>query len=290
MDTHDDENNVFVNEEIWIKWVLWYGVDRGHTLDRRNTSSVEREFEVCVLSPYSGQVENPTKVLDVSDQTGYIELQMRTIFQVAEHRKTRLWACEKARCARFSLVLDRNVEFGFQESLDLNQEYMLAIEVCNTDGSWPTYVPGEPIGGLDKYAALTSSPKTLQYWEKELADTISEVFTNISSDLKETADGIITSTKCITAHKEAEITKCKQDVQKKMEQAEKLHRSLDDKKSKIHRDEEVIRSEKHKLNEERRSHEQERKRLQVPFKTITYKHVGPTLNLAATFTNLCLTQ
>jgi hypothetical protein len=100
MDDALEDNNMYVDEKIWIKWVEWYGVSGDHELDRRNWSSEEKDCEICILSPYSGILENPKKTFDISEETGYVELQLRKIFSIPEHQRTRLWACEKTRHAR----------------------------------------------------------------------------------------------------------------------------------------------------------------------------------------------
>jgi len=102
--------------QVWIQWVSWYGLSDSHELDRRRWVAEERDFEVCVLSPYCGLVENAVKTLDVSEQTGYVELQLRRVFRVPEHRPTRLWICEKSRHSRFLPLLDRSQELCFHVS------------------------------------------------------------------------------------------------------------------------------------------------------------------------------
>ena len=110
----DDTRNMLVDEKIWRKWVQWYGVADQHELDRRNWASDEKDFEICRLSPYSNIVENPKKTFDISEESGYIELQLRKIFRVTASVKSRLWACEKAADKRFQMVLDRTKEICFQ--------------------------------------------------------------------------------------------------------------------------------------------------------------------------------
>jgi len=96
--------------------VSWYGVAASHELDRRRWTAEERDFEICVLSPYCGLVENAVKTFDVSEETGYAELQLRRVFHVSDHRRTRLWICEKSRHSRFLPLLDRSQELCFQAS------------------------------------------------------------------------------------------------------------------------------------------------------------------------------
>ena len=167
--------NTFVDEKIWKKWLKWYGIADSHDLDRRNWASDDKVFEVCILNPYSAIVQNPVKTFDVSEQTGYIELQLRKIFRVPKHRQTRLWGCEKARNARFHLLLQRAREICFQEYVDTKREYILALEIANLDGTWPTQVPGATVGSLERYESVTEAPRSAEYWETELATAVETV-------------------------------------------------------------------------------------------------------------------
>jgi hypothetical protein len=217
MDLTEDEKNTYVDEKIWKCWVEWYGIAESHQLDRRNWASDEKEFEICVLSPYSGIVANPAKAFDISEETGYVELQLRKIFKVPAYRNSRLWACEKARNARFHLVLDRTQEICYQE-IDSQKQYILALEIANSDGAWPTHMPGEPQGNLSKYTALMGmvGAENGVYWEKELEATIEAVFTGISSELRETVNGVVSTTKCINSHKERDLEVAKDKLETKL--------------------------------------------------------------------------
>ena len=94
--------------------MAWYGVADSHELDRRRWAAQERDFEICVLSPYCGLVENAVKTLSVAEEIGFVELQLRRVFRVPDHRRTRLWVCEKSRHSRFLPLLDREQELCFQ--------------------------------------------------------------------------------------------------------------------------------------------------------------------------------
>jgi len=91
--------------QVWRQWVSWYGVSDSHELDRRRLPATTthdgddddcgggggggddddcggggggggdydddddyREFEICVLSPYCGLVENASKSFQLCDQ------------------------------------------------------------------------------------------------------------------------------------------------------------------------------------------------------------------------------
>ena len=195
MDCLENEKNILIDERIWLKWTDWYGVSESHQLDRRSWSSQEKEFEICILSPYSCIVENPTKILDLSECMGYVEVQLRKIYRVPLHKKTRIWICEKARQARFRTVLDRShvLECATPSGgkLNLERDYILALEVATPSGCWPTAVPGDPQGELSDLLTLTRGRVTPEYWIGELSQTVDSVFTEISSEMRETAEGIV---------------------------------------------------------------------------------------------------
>lgn len=262
MDREVEDNNMYVDQKIWIKWVYWYGVSAYHELDRRNWASDEKEFEVCILSPYSGIVENPTKTFDMSEEAGYIETQLKKIFQVPSHRKSRLWACEKTRHARFQLLLDRSKEICFQDPIDHKREYILAIEVSNLDGSWPSHIPGDPKGGLDKYAPLAEGPKASGYWEQELAHTVETVFGGISTELTETVSGIVHTTKCISSSKERDLDQAVEKLEAKTRGVDEVQKSLNKKAKELFQQEDLLKAEIRKVKREKEHADQEKKKFQ----------------------------
>lgn len=193
-------------------WVLWYSVSDSHELDRRNWASDEKEFEICQLSPYCSLLDNPLKDFDITEETGYVELQMRRIFRVAETRKTRLWVREKSRTkfGRFQLLLDRREELCYQNIIDHDHEYVIAIEVANPDGTWPSAYPGEPIGDFSKFADLTRLKTADDFWQEELRVTLESVFQGIKSELEETTKGVVCAASILTQNKEQQLEeRCK---------------------------------------------------------------------------------
>ena len=167
--------NLFIEESIWKTFLKWYGIADSHYLYRRNWHSANRVFEVCILNQYNGIIQNPVKTLDVSEQTGYIELQLRKIFHVPKHRQTRLWGCAKESNARFHLLLERASKLCFQKHVGATREYTLALEIANLDGTWPTQVPGAMVGSLERYESVTEAPRRAEHWETELATAIGTV-------------------------------------------------------------------------------------------------------------------
>jgi len=149
--------------------VSWYGLADSHELDRRRWAADERQFEICVLSPYCGLVENAVKALDVSEQSGYVELQLRRAFRVPDHRRTRLWICEKSRHSRFLPLLDRSQALCFHVSGISGVKLLIALFIYErrrqTTGSLCT----------SKVANVLSLPIT-----SLTADRLSHFFTLIS--------------------------------------------------------------------------------------------------------------
>ena len=101
--------NTLVDEKIWCKWVEWYGVADSHMLDRyRQINSSRAIFEICMLHSYNMPVKHPKKGFEITEECGYIELQLRRMFRVSADRNTRLWVCEKSTDERFQLMSDRS--------------------------------------------------------------------------------------------------------------------------------------------------------------------------------------
>jgi hypothetical protein len=273
-----EDDNMSVDEKVWIRWVSWYGVSDTHELDRRSWASEERDFEICVLSPYCGLVENAVKTFDVSEETGYAELQLRRVFRVAAHRRTRLWVCEKARHARFQPLLDRSQGLCFQDCVDHNKNYILAIEVADLDGTWPTRVPGEPTGSFDRYRHLVGRRPPTQgwrstsssgggggsasgggpFWETELATTLDSVFGGITAALKETATGIVSTVRCMSTQRDAELGEVREALRAKIRQIDERRADVERQLAGLARDEVALAAETDRLRTERAAFDAER--------------------------------
>ena len=97
--------NVWVRETIWCKWVQWYGVDDGHVLDRctRSTTDVWPNIPISLKDDMGARVGHTSKVFNVREKCGYIELQLRRIFGVTHDTETQLLLGNMG----IPLVLDR---------------------------------------------------------------------------------------------------------------------------------------------------------------------------------------
>lgn len=260
MDLCDDDGNIYADEKIWKCWVRWYGVAPSHELDRRNWASDDKDFEICVLSPYCGLIENPVKTFDVAEQCGYVEVQLRQIFRVPRHRGSRLWACEKTRHSRFQPLLFRQRGICSYEHVDPTKPYILALEVANLDGSWPTYVPGSPSGSFDAYGDLVEGGPGMRssLWETGLAETLETVYAAISNELKETATGIVETAKCVTAIKEAELGSVKQALRAKIDRYEEGQTAAEATTRRLRDEAAALESEKKRFEEEKEAFQEER--------------------------------
>ena len=116
-----------------------------------------------------------------------------------------------------------------QDAIDHTRHYILALEVALPGGSWPTYVPGEPKGDFDKYLALTEGPRCCEYWEEELASAVTGVFEGISSELRETVDGVVKTMKCVSVHKERDTRRTREKFDAKIKQVNRIQKGLDEK-------------------------------------------------------------
>jgi hypothetical protein len=156
MDTNNDDCNTYVHEEIWKQLVAWYGVSGSHHLDRKHLYYTDQKvFDMCVLSPFSGIVEHGFKRFSRFEEIGYVELQMRRIFNVPSSRRSRLWISEKAQVPRFHQLLGRSRMLN--DCIHRDKTYILALEVADgiRGDSWPTGEPGEPKGELTmRYSEL----------------------------------------------------------------------------------------------------------------------------------------
>lgn len=68
------------------------------------------------------------------------------------------------------------------------------------DGTWPTMVPGDPVGSFERYRALVGWRRAVAdtvFWDRALGSTLATVFSGISTELKETANSIVCTAKYV---------------------------------------------------------------------------------------------
>lgn len=195
MDCESDDQNVFVDEGLWRRLVLWYGISPIHQLDRKNRFFEDRKpFEVCVLNSFSGIVAHVTKVLNRFEEIGFVEYQLRRVYGLNNDQltmETRLWISEKALVPRFQLLLNRNKMLN--DFLDRDKAYILALEKRDSDAQfWPTGEPGTPKGDLSKYDELLQGPRIQstapKEWQQNLHASLKDIVENVGRTFAEDSE------------------------------------------------------------------------------------------------------
>lgn len=254
MDSHNDGNNDYVNEEIWKRLVRWYGISPSHQLDRKHMYfKDEKMFDICILSPYSGIVEHNIKKFNRFEEIGYIECQLRKIFHIPESRSTRLWISEKAQVPRFRQLLLRFRMLN--DCIHRDKVYILALEECNGNDTWPTGEPGEPKGDLTKYKDLTTGQKEDQFWNKEITQSLDTLQLAVSHMIKESVDSFMQNSLSLMHEKEETLDATQKVMEHKLEELEAKENFLDEKSKAFAKDDE-------KLKLKREVHEKEEKDFQ----------------------------
>ena len=183
MDTHNDGNNEYVSEEEWKRLLRWYGITPTHQLDRRHVYfKDEKAFDVCTLSPFSGIVEHAVKRFNRFEEIGYIECQMRRIFQVPARRKSRLWISEKAQVPRFRQLLLRARMLN--DCIHRDKVYILALEEEISSNVWATGEPGESKGDLGKYNDLIQGSVTEVSWSDDVVSSLDVLTESVSEKVR----------------------------------------------------------------------------------------------------------
>ena len=204
MDTNNDANNEYVNEEIWRHFLKWFGLSINHHLDRKHLYfKDEKMFDICILSPYSGIVEHAVKKFNRFEEIGYIECQLRRIFHIAEFKKTRLWISEKSQVPRFRQLLLRFRMLN--DCIHRDKMYILALEGSSGNETWPSGEPGEPKGELSKYKTLVSGPKASDYWTNEIETSLGNLTMDITESIITTAENFMENGKTLIKQRESQL-------------------------------------------------------------------------------------
>ena len=85
--------NMWVREPIWCKWIQWYGIEDGHGLDRWPSTigcGYWLNIPISLKGDMGARVGHTSKVFNVREKCGYIELQLRRIFGVTHDTETQL--------------------------------------------------------------------------------------------------------------------------------------------------------------------------------------------------------
>ena len=228
MDTHNDANNDYLNEEKWKLLIRWYSISPNHQLDRKHLYfKDEKTFDVCILSPFSGIVEHTIKKFNRFEEIGYIECQMRKIFHVPIYKKTRIWISEKAQVPRFRQLLLRFRMLN--DCIHRDKVYILALEECVGSESWPTGEPGEPKGDLSKYDDLVIGRKPTDAWELGIVESLDGLTQLVQDSLHQAVNTFLQNGKAGLMDRQQSIEKLQKSYQVKQKDMEGKEKILDDK-------------------------------------------------------------
>lgn len=261
MDTNNDANNEYVNEEIWKLMLRWYGISPTHQLDRKHLYfKDEKMFDVCVLSPFSGIVEHQLKKFNRFEEIGYIECQLRKIFQVAEHKRSRLWISEKAQVPRFRQLLLRSRMLN--DCIHRDKVYILALEECLGEHAWPTGEPGEPKGDLHKYKDIVLGARPEDYWAQELGRALADLEQTVTESVRKTAEVFLRNGQSVLREREGELEASRKGLAARTDEASARQKFLDERARELARQEEVLRQEKEQLGQRAEEVQAQETRLQ----------------------------
>lgn len=251
MDTHNDANNEYLHEDVWKYFVRWFGVAPSHQLDRKHLYfKDEKMFDICSLSPFSGIVEHQVKKFNRFEEIGYIECQLRKIFQVAEYKKSRLWISEKAQVPRFRQLLLRFRMLN--DCIHRDKMYILALEECAGHDNWPTGEPGDPKGELTKYNDIVHGPKSEDYWSTNITTNLDLLTLNITEHVRQMAENFLQNGQTLLKEKNTTLEKMAKTLEAKLEETCAKETFLDDKARQVARQEELLKQDHDQLEKKQK--------------------------------------
>lgn len=242
-DLNNSANNAWVDEEVWTRFVRWYGVAASHPLDRKcRTFRDETTFEVCLLSPFSGIVEHRTARLSRFEEIGYVECQLRWTFSVPGHRKSRLWISEKMIRPQFRQLLRRTrMLCEFLDDDAGGAENILALEVTDDrDGSWPTGETGEPEGELYIYAALYRRPGSNSRWKEFISGSVENYSRRVMAGVTRATEALLRSGQEFIEHHAQLLTEVLHGAEAHLAEQEERERTLVASETELNREEEEL--------------------------------------------------
>ena len=250
MNIYDNSMNIHIQGHQWRRLIRWYGISEEHELDRKYNKTANndfRTFDLCVLSPLVGKIKNKSKSLNLQEFVGYIECQMRKIFHVPEYLETRLWMCEKNSNPQFELINDRAEELQFAYGIEENLEYIIAIEICQKDGEWPTGLKDKTKGTLRYFDHVTKGCVPPDKWKKEISAVVQNVKNCAVDNLTSLEECIIEMSKAITKRKENKLSELEKEVKNLYENNKSVKEKLKEKSSKLNEQDAYIKERKCKL-------------------------------------------
>ncbi|CAL1290748.1 unnamed protein product [Larinioides sclopetarius] len=163
----DELDYVLLPEEAWDLLVKWYGlvegqqpivrkvVEYGMFVKHCKVEVYLLEFKLCSNSDLEHVV---TKKFSKSDTIGYIEQEMRSIFNISPEKETRLWN----RYSHNTYEHLNNKDSTVQDA-GLYHGQVLIIEEKNDDGTWPRQVKSTSAALAYTNSTSTGSGDTRTY-------------------------------------------------------------------------------------------------------------------------------
>lgn len=271
MDTHNDSNNDYLNEEVWKLFVKWYGIAAHHQLDRKHLYfKDEKVFDICILSPFSGIVEHTVKKFNRFEEIGYIECQLRKMFHVTPCKKSRLWISEKAQVPRFRQLLLRFRMLN--DCIHRDKVYILALEESLGNDSWPTGEPGEPKGDMNKYADLVYGFTAQDYWSQQVSDSLKQLTTTVTDSVQQSVNQFLQNGRAMLQEKEKSVEQTRYTLERKLEETEARDKFMEDKTKQVTKQEEVLKRDREELDLERQEFESREAKFKEELKQMESMH------------------
>ena len=163
MNIHDMTENVLVAGHIWKQLLQWYELSETHELDRRyidpdspEGTTLRKPFKICFLNALADRVSHRRKDLDLTEFVGYIECQVRCVLRVCKDIPSRLWVRKDDTDSKFEMLLDRTEELRWSYAIEDHESYILALELRDANGFWPSGFQQDPHGHLQVFRDVTS--------------------------------------------------------------------------------------------------------------------------------------
>ena len=185
MNPHVTSQNKWVPGDEWVNLVEKWGLCADHELDRYTLDQTDQrlvECEVAMLSPYTHYLEHRKKSFSLLELVGYIECQVRQILHVPKERNSRLWFAAtvtnnneqdptKSVPAQFTPCLNR--QHRLQDDVPSSSTvHMLALELQDLNGLWPSGFSGNPKGELTEFMMVFDRGVTREVWpEVKVSET-----------------------------------------------------------------------------------------------------------------------
>ena len=231
MNVHNIDLNIYIPGHQWKQLITWYGIADDHELDRRYTGPEKndhekRSFEICVMSPMISNLRHRRKRLDVAEYVGYIECQLRKVFHVQNHMNSRLWIGKKTSDLNLEPIHDRAEELQYAFGLEEGETYLVAIEVTNNNGEWPTGLREAPQGKLDYFAHVTQGLAPVNIFKREISQIMENMKNSTVSNFTSLERKVVEVSSRLTKRKEAHVEELNEQLQCLVDQNKKSREKI----------------------------------------------------------------